>query len=232
MTEPYVTAEEICIKRAPAELLAWVEGKFDEISKKPGGTDAVRFRKGLCKVLVEEVYAMSIWATHVFSEHDPVLLEPVLGNQNYDALVSDHSSSPVAVRRLEITQAHEGETTHLRNLMLDRDGWAWGSAKLEKKGTKRTGIEIKVKRALTAYDEHLEQAIRLIRDAIRKKAEKSYSDGTDLLVMFEDNPIVRDSPIIESLNTLFDEEIAQMGLEFSRIYFVGWSKQTFLARGE
>ena len=69
------------------------------------------------------------------------------------------------------------------------------------------------------------------RDAIRKKAGKSYSDGTDLLVMFEDNPIVRDSPIIESLNTLFDEGIAQMGLPFSRMYFVGWSKQTFLARG-
>ena len=225
-TEQYVTAEEICVKRRPAEFLAWVEAKFDEIARKPGGRDAIRFRKGLCKVLVEEVYAMSIWAGHLFSKHDPVLLEPVLGNQNYDALVADLSSSPAVIRRLEITQAHEGEAAYLRNLMLCRDGWAWGSAKLEKKGTKRTGIQI----VLTAYDEHASKALRLIRNAIKKKSKRHYLDDTDLLVMFEDSVIVRDSPIIESLNALFDEEITQMKLPFSRIYFTGWSTQTFLAR--
>lgn len=230
MVEPYVTEEEICIKRRPAKFSAWVKRKFDEVSQNPEGKNAVRFRKGLCKVLVEEVYAMSIWATHLFSEHDQVLLEPVLGNQNYDALTWDLSSLPPVARRLEITQAHEGEITHLRDLKLYRDGWAWGSAKLEKKGTKRTGIEIIEKYIPAAYNEHLNNVICLIRDAVRKKARMDYSVDTDLLVMFEDNPIVRDSPIIESLNALFDEEIAQMEFPFSRIYFVGWSKHTFLAR--
>jgi hypothetical protein len=94
------------------------------------------------------------------------------------------------IRRLEITQAHEGEATHLRNLMLYRDGWAWGSAKLEKTGTKRTGIQISIKRALTSYDEHLARAIRLVRDAVQRKSQKHYLNGTDLLVMFEDSKIV------------------------------------------
>jgi hypothetical protein len=230
MIEAYITEEEICIKRRPAEFSAWVKRKFDEISQKPEGKDAVRFRKGLCKVLVEEVYAMSIWATHLFSEHDPVLLQPVLGNQSYDALIWDLSTLPPVARRLEITQAHEGETTHLRNLMLYRDGSAWGSAQLEKKGTKRTGIEITVKDIPTAYNDYLENAIFLIRDAVRNKAQKNYSSDTDLLVMFEDNHIVRDSPIVDSINALFDEEISKMNLPFRRIYFVGWSKHTFLAR--
>jgi hypothetical protein len=65
MSEQYVTAEEICAKRSPVEFVAWIEAKFDEIARKPGGKDAIRFRKGLCKVLVEEVYALASWL-HIF----------------------------------------------------------------------------------------------------------------------------------------------------------------------
>jgi len=230
MVKQYITAEEICVKRSPADFSAWVQAKIHEIALQPEGKSAIRLRKGLCKVLVEELYAMSIWAGHVFSKHDPVLLEPVLGNQNYDALVTDLSGSPPVIRRLETTQAHGGEEDYLRNLMLDRAGWAWASAKLEKKGTKKAGIHINVKQVLTAYNEHLSRAIQLIRKAITRKSKNHYLDNTDLLVMFEDNFIVREFPIIDSLNMLFDEKITKMTLPFSRVYFTGWSKQTFLAR--
>lgn len=89
-----ITKEELSTARPPAELLPWVEAKIEEIAHEPGGIDALRMRHGLCKVLVEEVYALSIWARHRFSSGDDVTIKPVLGNQNFDALVLDSGPTP------------------------------------------------------------------------------------------------------------------------------------------
>ena len=229
MADQYVTEEEIAVERSPAELAAWVRSKFDQIAELPGGKRAVRFRKGLCKPFVEEVYALSIWATQRFSGDKNVRLLPVIGNQTFDALVKDYGKVPPEVTYVEITQAHEGEPEHLRMIMLERDRWAWGSAKFEKKGTEKTGIEIKVRRALVSNTEIVQELVQLLRESISRKAGKPYPAGTELVVMFEDKISVRE--VVEDiLQKFYENEVVAIKLPFRRVYFVGWFKGIYLTR--
>ena len=131
---PYISVDELTKTRSPAELCEWVQNKFDEIAEIPGGKDAIRFRKGLCKQFVEEVYPLSIYGMHKYAINSTARLTPVLGNQSYDALVED--SSAKVQYKLEITQAHEGQDEYLRMLALKRDGHVWPFGKISKSGTK------------------------------------------------------------------------------------------------
>ena len=118
MNDAFVTEAELGAERSPNELTDWVARKFQEIAHRDGGKEAVRMRKGFCKQLVEEVYPLSIFASLRFSDANNVKFRPVIGNQKYDALITDYSVSPPRQSKLEITQAHEGETEFLRRLML------------------------------------------------------------------------------------------------------------------
>jgi hypothetical protein len=229
MADHYVTEEEIAVERSPAELAAWVRSKFDQIAGLPGGKQAVRYRKGLCKALVEEVYPLSIWATQRFAGDKNVRLLPVIGNQTFDALVKDYGKVPPEVTYVEITQAHEGEPEHLRMIMLERDQWAWGSAKFEKRGTKKTGIEIKVRRALVSKTEVVQELVEFLRDSILRKVDKPYPAGTELVVMFEDKISVREA-VEDIVRNFYENEVVKLKLPFRRVYFVGWFKGIYLTR--
>lgn len=220
MTKTYVTESEIEIERSPEELAFWVRNKLDEIAKLPGGMKAVRFRTGLCKEFVEEVFPLSTWASERFRGEVAIRLLPIIGNQTYDAIVKDYTTIPPRISHVEITAAREGEAEHLRMLMLYDQGWAWGMARLEKTGTKRTGIQIKVQRALTSRLEIVTRTHNLVRKAVLKKLGKPYPAGTELVVMFEDSIPVRET-IGEILQDYCDTEVANMNLPFERVWLVG-----------
>jgi hypothetical protein len=143
-------------------------------------------RKGLCKQLVEEVYPLSIFACLRFNVSQNITLQPIIGNQKYDALITDHLYNPPQTSKLEITQAHEGESEYLRRLILQEQGWAPVSGQIEKSGTKNTGIKLITNSVAKRLDDLLNEQIALIRDALYRNLNKEYENDTALLIMFED----------------------------------------------
>ena len=137
---PYVTEEELTRERTPSELLSWVEDKIASFDNE--GVRALRLRIGLMKPLVEEVYPMAVYACKKYGKTDLVKIRPAIGSQNYDAIVTDNSRSPASVGYLEVTQAHEGEERHLRNVYLNEHGFVPGHGPIKKAGTKKTGMSI------------------------------------------------------------------------------------------
>lgn len=229
MENVFVTQTELTAERAPGELTDWVAWKFREIAQRAGGKEAVRMRQGLCKQLVEEVYPLSIFACLRFGVSENVTLQPIIGNQNYDALVIDHSSSPPRTSKLEITQAHEGEPEYLRRLMLQEQRWAPASGQIEKSGTKNTGIKLTTNLVAKRVEDLLNEQIVLIRDALDRKLSKKYESDTSLLIMFEDVVAFDEEDQRQELYRVVRDELGPKAEPFVALYLASWSKRIFLA---
>ena len=67
---------------------------------------------------MEEAYPLAIFGWRKFGNTDQILLQPVIGNQNYDAVVTDLRSEPASQSYVEITQSHEGESDYLRQTTI------------------------------------------------------------------------------------------------------------------
>jgi hypothetical protein len=94
MSRAFVTEEELTVKRTPQELVEWVENKIEEIARQEGGKKAIRKREGCCKKLMEEIYPLSIFAGFQFGDKSNIMLQPVIGSQNYDAVITNYAFSP------------------------------------------------------------------------------------------------------------------------------------------
>jgi hypothetical protein len=180
---------------------------------------------GLCKELVEEIYPASIWGKALFGDVVDVTITPTIDSGPRDALVS----TPDGDFPIEITQAHTGESDHLRMLHLEKHGWAPGpTSEMCKEGTKRTGIVVTPGRVLETMIGHPSQAKGLIEDAVKKKAAKPYPKETRLIVMFEDFVVKDDENIKKELFELIGEIANTTPLPFSVVYLVGWSGKLFI----
>jgi len=221
-----VTVEELSKVRSSAELIQWVGAKFDEIAKVEGGKDAVRMREGRCKELVEEVYPLSIFAMKKYGEVNDVLFTPVIGNQNYDAVVKSKDEN----YKLEITLAHEGEMEFLRRLMLKEKGYAPASGQIKKTGTKNTGIKVEEELAAKNVDDWLNEQIGLIREALGRKLKKDYEAGTSLLIMFEDVVSFDEEEERNALYEVVEKELGPQSNKhgFNKLYLASWSKRLFI----
>lgn len=231
MPDSFITPEEIETERTSGELAAWLEYKIAAIAALEGGKDAIRLRRGLCKKLVEEVFATTIFATFKYPSEPLVKFLPVLGNQPYDVRVTDMRTNPSRIHYLEITQAHEGEQDYLRMLELTRKGRVWASGVVTKKGTKYTGIELTVDDSAKSMSEHIHRGTKLIKEAIERKAGGRYNSNTSLVVMFEDAIAFRDEQEQLALDSFMQALLPQSNLAFDRLYLVGWSKQNFFEYG-
>lgn len=129
-----ITAEEIETARQPAELLDWCVSKIGEIAAVNGGTHAVRFGEGLCKVLTDEVYPLGRWGTVEGFVAPDAWLTPKVGSEPYDALVESVGAEP-SQYFAEVTQAHMGQSEHFRMVNLEQKRWAPGPLSgLEREG--------------------------------------------------------------------------------------------------
>ncbi len=112
MTIELCNEEEIEKERTPSKLENWLIQKVNQICSTEEGKRTFRLqndKEKLIKKLVEEVAPLAIFGKQKFGDTDRVLLQPVIGNQNYDAKVIDKRTQPASETYMEITQAHERE---------------------------------------------------------------------------------------------------------------------------
>lgn len=187
MSKEDISLEELTKKRTPSELLRWVTQKMEQIGATDEGERALRLREGLAKQLMEEVYPLAIFGWHKFGNTDKILIQPVIGNQSYDAVVTDLGSKPTSHSYVEITQSHEGESDYLRRRVLQQQGITFGHSPVIKKGTKKTGLQISIPPKVTTPNEVAGKELERILDATKRKAAKDYPTNTSLVIVFQDD---------------------------------------------
>ena len=137
MKNKFISKDEIEKERMPSELYCWLIQKVKQICATEEGLEAFRLQNdegNLIKKMVEEVAPLAIFAKKKFGDTDQVLLKPVIGNQNYDAIVTDKRTKPVTKIYVEITQAHEGENDYWRRCELLKKGFVFSNAPVIKEG--------------------------------------------------------------------------------------------------
>lgn len=223
----FITEEELTAKLTPQELVEWVECKFQEISQREGGKEAIRKREGLLKQFTEEIYPLSRLASFLFDGRNDVTLQLVIGNQNYDAVITDYAFSPPHENKLEITVAEDKE--YLMREMLQAEKYAPITGNIEKKGTKHTGEKYRASIDAREPEDYLNKQKEVLSQTLEKKLKKRYEPNTSLLIMFYDTGISSDERgVWEPLSSFIKDELwSKAEQQFAVLYLVGASKKIF-----
>ncbi len=225
---PHITKEELELPRKASKIREWVNNKIEEIGSTDKGKHAVRFREGLCKELIEEALPLGIFCEQYFNNSDKVTIAHHIGSQNYDATIEDLRENKTELKYLEITQAHEGEDAHSRMVKLDEDGHVNLLDTVTKHGTKQTGITIKVENKAVKHGVTFNKEVQRIRNAAKKKSEKKYPDNTGLIIICDDYIAFREKADLDNLSQIIHVDILPVLKNFSKVFIVGWSSNTYL----
>lgn len=206
----FANIEELTKKRTPSELFSWWKQKNDEVYYSTnGGRKALRLHEGHAKQFIEEVLPLALFGVRKFGDTNKVFLQSVIGNQNYDAVVTDLRAMPASKSYVEITQSHEGGESALRRFALYQNGLVPGYGKI-----KRTGNQVDAEAAAFPIeappsDEDLEKILA----AAKKKEGKSYPANTSLIIFF-------DSLHFPRVPDFANKYIVRLDLKFSMLYLI------------
>lgn len=217
---PVLNKCEIEEPRSPDRLFAWVRGIYECFGETQEGRSAFRLRQGpLLKEFLDEVWPLASYAHLFYAGREDVLFQPVLGNQSHDALVLDSNSRGV-LSHVEITTALDGGVGYqecLRTLHLEQYGHAplTGAAFARDPATRAVQ---KVDSDMVAHNEARDAELDQIRQAVHRKADKSYPAGAILVVEFrslhfskpEDERILKE--LVGDLFRAISSKFAELGI--------------------
>lgn len=201
--------------RQPREFHSWVIQTLNALGATPAGKSYLRLGRGYAKQLVEELYPLAVLVSKLHSERDDLLCVPVLGNQNYDAVLRTESDSNEAEEKIEITQASTDYSTHLRMLHLEEHGRAPGLGTIRRQEGKVVA-ETAAAGELALVNDMLDG----IAEAAMRKSEKSYGKDTSLLIFCEDSAYCEEADQ-ERFDQFVAERLCAMPLDFATVHFVG-----------
>jgi hypothetical protein len=218
-----LTSEDLTKKRTPPELYSWWRKKSDELYKfSSESRKAYRLHEGLAKPFMEELFPLSLFGKRKFGDIDKIFLQLIIGNQRYDAILTDLRTDTAWHSYIEITQSHNGKEQYLRDLVLYKKGSVFTFDNVIKTGTKKTGIEVSVQPLIVDVEKAAENDLNNILAAVKKKTGKIYPANTSLIIFFDDRlhfPRVIDDI---QLDDFVKKNILCLDLTFSSLFLVGF----------
>lgn len=191
-----ITASEIQQRRSPRALRDFVVQLKDAVRASKQELRSGILKSGLYKEFLDEIVPLSVFALQIYPEGYQV--QPILGNQGYDALVFDDRGREVD--RIEITSPHDGisEARDAR-LVVDR------------------GIgEVHIGQPGDEFD----ALVPYVLATCRKKAEKDYGDCTLVVAIESTTPIVSFHAKHEQQIALITAEMAQIKFKAKRVFLL------------
>lgn len=229
-----LTTEELTKPRTPTELSRWWEGKNRLFADCPEARKSALLRKRPFKKFYEELYPLSLFATHLYTGRSDIQVIPNLDNRNFDATIMDHSTSPPHELKVEITSAVEGYDEYLRRKYFVKHGHGNVGGALSYSGTEKAGHEIHIENEAIERTKLLQCTFSLIRSAVERKSvgtnkSQKYGQGHVLIVTFDDwywcNSKQQD---MATLKNFVKEHVLKLTLNFAALYVVGLSGNTFV----
>ncbi|NQT31692.1 MAG: hypothetical protein HQ588_05095 [Deltaproteobacteria bacterium] len=221
MSNKDISKEELTKKRTPSELHSWLNRRIEQIGSTDEGLEDLRLHRGLAKQLMEEVYPLALFGCRKFGNNDQILMQPIIGNQNYDAVVTDLRTKPASQSYVEITQSHEGENDYLRMVALHKHGYVFKYGTVSKTGTQKTGLEVSVQAEAVEVAKVAKNELGRILDALKRKAGKDYPANTSLIIIFDDTLHFQEVVDSAKLDNFVNTHILTLDLKFSTLYLVG-----------
>ena len=227
MSDESISIEELTKERTPSELRRWWDRKNEEVyySTNEGREGLILHNKKPAKQFVEEILPLVKFGERKFGDTNEVLLKPVIGNQCYDAVVTDLRTEPASQGYIEITQSHKGESGYLdflRRLVLYNGGLVGTHDKVTRTGTKKTGMQVSASPEALPVEKVAEDEQEEIRCAAENKAGKNYPVNTSLVIFFDDRNLHLPRVVDDAqLDDFVNREILELDLRFSALYLVG-----------
>lgn len=224
----YITIKELEIPRSALTVKQWVDANIQRIGSTDEGKQAVRLREGLLKELIEEALPLGIFCDAYFDKSEMVTVTHKVGNQNYDVVVEDSRPQKTTLKYIEITQAHEGEESHLRMLFLNKNGHANVIGKVTKSGTKHKGINIEIENEAISHSVIFCRGAEMIRAAAIRKAGNIYPEHTGLVIVCDDYIAFKDEQDKQRLSKFVETEVLKILKNFEKVFIIGWSSKLYL----
>ena len=143
-----------------AEYLRWVKTRISRVKAETDGLERIRYRVGLANELMNEALPLGLPASNYIESSEKICIQLRVGNQNYDATVTDGRDNSSSVEHIEVTLASDGEEGYLRMRVLHETGEVSGLGTVTKSGTQKTGLTIRVEREMVSQDMYcVERAI-------------------------------------------------------------------------
>lgn len=228
-----LTTEELTIPRTPTELARWIEDKCLLFADCPEAKEWVLLHQGLSKKFHEELYPLSLFATHLYTDRSDIRCIPNLDNRDFDETILDYSTSPPSELKVEITSAVQGYDQHLRMKYFVKNGHVnvWGT--LSASGTKKVGHEIHVENEVIDHNILLERTFSLILSSVERKSispnkPQKYGQGHVLIVAFDDWQWFTSEQDMAALKVFVEKHVLMLPLDFAALYVVGLSGKTFI----
>lgn len=154
-----ISADEAQLRRTPSELRRFAVGVRAAVRADKVEFDAGMRRQGIYKEFLDEIEPLSEYAVAALPES--CFVQPVLGNQGYDAIVFGEDGQ--AIERIELAKPFDGATA----ARLAREGLRNGLAgfKAVEPGTE------------------LDPVMPIIERTAKSKSLKDYSDSTIVFLL-------------------------------------------------
>ena len=135
-------ASDMAQARTPAEFVAWVGRRGDELSATEEAKVFARSGALLVKKLYDEIFPLARFVAIEYAGRNDVLVQPNLGNDNFDAHVTLGDSGERQNVFIEVTYAKDGYDLSLRMEVLAREGYGVLQAQLRVLGAKASLIAV------------------------------------------------------------------------------------------
>ena len=228
-----LTAQELTTPQSPTELAHWVEHKCRLFASHNEAKKWVLLHEGLYKRFYEEVYPLSLFATHLYAGRSDIHCVPNLDNRDFDAIIIDYSILPPSELKVEITSTFSRDE-HLRMKYFVQHGEVNVFGKLSASGTKKRGHQIHVENEAIDRTDLLERTFSLIRSrvegkSVRPNEPQKYGRSHVLIVAFDDWGWFEIDQDIATLKYFMKKHVLTLSLDFAGLYVVGLSGKTFVS---
>lgn len=181
-------------RRSPRALHDFVVRLKDSVRANETERDRGILKKGLYKEFLDETVPLSLFALQTYPKDFQI--EPVLGNQGYDALVFDEIGTEVD--RIEMAIPHDGTAAAADARLVVNQGF----------GEVHVGVP----------GDDFDALIPQVLAVCRKKAEKDYGDCTMVIAIEPLSPFASFEAQYEKQIQALASEMAQMRFKAKRVF--------------
>jgi hypothetical protein len=225
-----LNAADMAQARSPENLRSWVSQKCRELAQSPEAKGFSQSGAPLAKKFHDEIYPLSVFVAHEYRGRGDVLIQPNLGNDNFDAKVTITGSSGAQTTFIEITCAKDGYDESLRMEVLLKEGGVFMTGPITKSGRRGAPDRIvKVTPEAASHNETLERYLQLIETTVEAKSQVRYGPQHILLVAVDDYlALIQDCdwPLLDQRAKSWT---SRLPLDFGRVVFLGLAGRLFLS---
>jgi hypothetical protein len=160
-------------------MLPWVREAAERFNTKKLRAEA-RDGRHFSDVLMGEALPLALFANRYYKASADVIIQHVLGNQNYDATVTDSRPHPEPIEYLEVTTTLMSYADSLRLELMTAQGHAPAYGSVTAVGPKHNRTAIVAESIALEHSSIVAKHLQRVHTAVSKKAGKPYQPNTAL----------------------------------------------------